>query len=412
MSGNDERRPGVDGTLPGMTTRHMVTRRGALALVGVSTIALAGCASGVDPYPRGIAPAPISPLPATGDVLGTGSVRVALLLPRTAQGNAAGLAASMRNAAELALADFRGNDLTVLVKDTRGTPEGAVEAVNAALAEQVELVIGPLFAAEVRAAGPIARNAGIPVLSFSSDPTVAAPGIWVMGFLVGDQVRQVVAQAAASGKRSMAALVPESAYGTLAEAALREAAARNGVRLVQVERYAAGDVTAKAQLVAASASQIDSVFAPEGPGVAPQVAAVLGSAGVDPSRVRILGSGQWNEPGVYGNGALAGSWFPAPDIAAFQQFAARYRGAYGADPQQTATLAYDAVVLAAGLVRAAGARRFEASVIANPEGFLSSVNGLFRFTPNGTNDRGYAIYEVTGATPSLVQAAPRSFAGF
>jgi ABC-type branched-subunit amino acid transport system substrate-binding protein len=380
--------------------------------MGGGTIVLAGCSPSVDPYPRTLTPVPVSPLPTTGDVLGSGTVRVALLLPRTAQGNAAGLAASMRNAAELALADFRGNDLTVLVKDTGGTPEGAVAAANAAVAERVELVIGPLFAAEVRASGPVVRNAGIPMLSFSSDPTVAAPGIWVMGFLVGDQVRQVVAQAAAGGKRSMAALVPDNAYGTLSEAALREASARNGIRLVQVERYAGADVTAKAQIVAAAAGQIDSVFVPEGPGVAPQVAAVFGSAGVDPTRVKLLGSGQWNDPSVYGNGALAGAWFPAPDIAAFQQFAGRYRTAYGSDPQPTATLAYDAVVLAAGLVRAAGARRFEPSVIANPEGFLSSVNGLFRFTSNGTNDRGYAIYEVTGATPRLVQAAPRSFTGF
>ncbi|HUG61634.1 MAG TPA: penicillin-binding protein activator [Methylomirabilota bacterium] len=389
-----------------------MSRRSALLLLGGGSMLLAGCSSSMDSgqRPGGFLPEPINPAPG-GDVLGSGSVRVALLLPLSAQGNAAGLASAMRNAAELGLNDFRNNDLTALVKDTGGTPEGAAAAVNAALSERVELIIGPLFAAEVRGAGSAALAANVPMLSFSSDPTVASPGVYVMGFLVNDQVRQIVARASSSGRRSMAALIPDTPYGTLAEASLRQAAAGSGIRLVQIERYSAADLTDKARIVAGAAGQIDSVFVPEGPGVAPQVAAVLGSAGIDPARVKMLGSGQWNDPAVYGNAALNGAWFPAPDIAAFQAFAARYRSTYGSEPPLTATLAYDAIVLAAGLVRAAGPRRFEQSVLANQEGFLSSVNGLFRFTPNGGNDRGLAIYEVTGATPRLVAPAPRSFTG-
>lgn len=388
------------------------TRRGALALLGGSALLLAGCGGGVDaPRPVGLLPQPTLPAP-TGDVLGTGSVRVALLLPRSAQGNAAGLAAAMRNAAELGLNDFRGNDLTVVIKDTAGTPEGAVAAANAAVAERVELIVGPLFAAEVRAAGPVARAAGIPMVSFSSDPTVAADGVFVMGFLVDDQVRQVLGAAASNGKRSIAALLPDSPYGVLAEAALRQSASRAGLRIVQVDRYAPGEVGARARaVITAAGGQIDSLFVPEGPGVAAEVAGVLATSGIGPAQVRLLGTGLWNDPSVYGNPALTGAWFTAPDIQSFQGFAGRYRSAYGADPALTATLAYDAVVLAAGLVRAAGPRRFQRDVIANPEGFLSSVNGLFRFNPNGTNSRGLAVYEVTGGTPRPVQPAPRSFAG-
>ena len=100
---------------------------------------------------------------------------------------------------------------------------------------------------------------------------------------------------------------------------------------------------------------------------------MFGRRGVDPTRVRLLGSGRDSGTtlSVYGDGRFPGAWFPAPDIAAFQQFAGRYRAAYGSEPQRTATLAYDAVVLAAGLVRAP-ARDASSLVIANPEGFLSS----------------------------------------
>ncbi len=401
---SDEKR-GATGT-----ARAGLSRRAALAFIGGTGLALAGCSSSSfdTARPPGLLPEPAI-LPPAGDVLGTGSVRVAMLLPLSAQGNAAGLAQAMRNAAELGLADFVNNDLTVVVRDTGGTPEGAMAAMNSVLVERPELVIGPLFAAEVRAAGPIARSAGIPMISFSSDPTVASQGIYVLGFLVDDQVRQVVAEAAASGRRSMAALIPDTAYGTLAEAALREATARSGIRLVQIERYTATDLPDRTRAIAANAGQIDSLFVPEGPGVAPRVAAALSSAGVDRNRVKLLGTGLWNEPSVYGDQVLAGAWFPSPDIAAFQGFAGRYRSTFGSEPPQTATLAYDAVVLAAGLVRAAGPRRFQPDVLANPEGFLSSVNGLFRFTPSGTNDRGLAIYEITGSSPRQVRPAPRSF---
>ena len=391
----------------------MLTRRAALALFGGAAAGgLAACTPTSGPQlPSPALPGPVTPVP-TGDVLGTGTVKVALLLPRSAQGNAAVLATSMRNAAELGLNDFTANDLTVLVKDSMGTPEGAAQAATAAIAEGAEIILGPVFAAEVRGAGPVAVGSGRSVLSFSSDPSVAAPGVYVMGFLVDDQVRQVVAQAAASGRKSMAALIPDGAYGTLAEAALREATARHGVRLTQLERYTAADLAAKAQAVAANAAQIDSVFIPEGPGVAPRIAAALATSGVTAARVKLLGTGQWNDPAVYADPALAGAWFPAPEITGFQSFAGRYRAAYGAEPPLTATLAYDAVVLAAGLVKAAGAQRFQPGVLANPEGFLSSVNGLFRFNGNGTNDRGLAVYEATGTgVPKLVSPAPRAFTG-
>ena len=61
----------------------------------------------------------------TGATLGTGSVKVALILPLTGTGQGAMAGQSLRNAADLALSEFQGADLTVLVKDDKGTAEGA-----------------------------------------------------------------------------------------------------------------------------------------------------------------------------------------------------------------------------------------------------------------------------------------------
>lgn len=398
---------------PEMSDQRMkavgLSRRFALLLMGGA--ALAACSptsrpSGGDT----LLPPPTGPA-VSGEVLGTGTVRVALLLPKTAPGNGAALAVAMQNAATLGLNDFSGNDLTILVKDTRGTAEGAAEAARQAISEGAELIIGPIFAAEVGGVGPVARAANIPVIAFSSDPSVAAAGVYILGFLVDGQVRRVVAEAAKSGRKSIAAIMSQSAFGNLAEAALRQEAGRYGMRVVAVERFPAGGEAQSVSAIAAVASQIDCILVPEGASVAPVVAKSLRAAGVDLARIKLLGTGVWNDPAVYNDPSLTGGWFPSPEVSGFSAFASRYRSVYGSEPPLTASLAYDAVVLAASLVKTAGTQRFQLSVITNPEGFLSSINGLFRFNAAGTNDRGLAVYEVTGSTPSLVSAAPRAFTG-
>jgi ABC-type branched-subunit amino acid transport system substrate-binding protein len=392
----------------GKRSTGLMSRRSALLLLG--GVSLAACSPTSRPSGVDLLPAPTGPA-ISGDVLGTGTVRVALLLPKTAPGNGASLALAMQNAASLGMTDFTNNDLTVLVKDTGGTAEGAAAAARQAISEGAELILGPVFAAEVGGVGPAARAASVPVIAFSSDPSVAAAGVYILGFLVDGQVRRVVSEAAKSGRKSIAAIMSQSAFGNLAEAALRQEAGRYGMRVVTVERFAAGGEATSAAAIAAVASQIDCLLVPEGAGVAPAIARALRSAGVDLTRIKLLGTGVWNDPAVYNDASLTGGWFPSPEVSGFSAFASHYRSTYGSEPPLTASLAYDAVVLAAGLAKTAGAQRFQLSVITNPEGFLSSVNGLFRFNAFGTNDRGLAVYEVTGSTPSLVSAAPRAFTG-
>jgi ABC-type branched-subunit amino acid transport system substrate-binding protein len=82
--------------------------------------------------------------PVAGEVLGTGTVKVAMLLPLSATGNASQLARDMRNAADLALREFPNSNLQILIKDDRGTPDGARPATSAALAEGAQMILGPI----------------------------------------------------------------------------------------------------------------------------------------------------------------------------------------------------------------------------------------------------------------------------
>jgi branched-chain amino acid transport system substrate-binding protein len=388
--------------------------RRAGALAGILAFgALTACGGSFDRTPVAQAPTPVAtpaaPSAVAGDAIGTGPVKVALVIPVTGQG--AGVGASLRNAADLAMADFQNPDIQVLVRDDRGSPEGAREAAGRALADGAGIVLGPLFAPNVQAAAAVARPADKPVVAFSTDVSVAGRGVYLLSFLPQPEVDRVIDHAAAQGRRSFAVLIPESSYGNVVEAAVREAVARKGARLVALERYAPGTaalaVARLGGLVTGAAPQADALFVADTPDGLAGAAGALAAAGFDPRRVKPLGTGVWNDPRVFALPALQGGWFAAVDGAGFANFAQRYRARYGTDPARVASLAYDAVSLAAALSRQYGSQRFAESTLTNPSGF-SGVDGTFRFRPEGTIDRALAVFEVRAGAATVTSPAPRT----
>jgi ABC-type branched-subunit amino acid transport system substrate-binding protein len=350
--------------------------------------------------------------PAAGTPAADGEVRIGLVLPLTAQGNAGLAGQSMKNAAEMAIAEFKVANVQLLVKDDGGSPQGAQNAAQQAIAEGAEIIVGPLFAQSVSAAGQVARARNIPVIAFSTDASVAARGVYLLSFLPETDVRRIVAYAASRGKRSFAALLPDNAYGTVVEAAFQQEVARHGGRVVVLEKYPhdASRMAEAARRVAQAGNQIDSIFIPDSPDAVPQVAHALAAAGVDLKRVQLLGTGLWgDDTRIASEKLLEGGWYPSPEQTGFRNFSARYRARYGQDPVRTATLAYDAVAVVAALVKTQGTQRFSEQVLANPSGF-AGIDGVFRFRAEGTNDRGLAVLRVTPSGGQVISPAPKSFA--
>jgi ABC-type branched-subunit amino acid transport system substrate-binding protein len=350
--------------------------------------------------------------PPSGTTIGTGQVKVGLILPLSASGNAGIAGQSMRNAAEMAIDEFSSPNIQLLVKDDGGTADTARLAAQQALDEGAEIILGPLFAQSVSAVSQVTRARNIPVIAFSTDANVASPGVYLLSFLPESDVRRIVQYATSTGKRSFAALVPENAYGSVVEAAFREDVARRGGQVVALEHYPhdkpgmAGPVRAIAQ----SAVRADALFIPDGGDAVPDVVQTLIADGVHTRRIQLLGTGLWDDPRIYADAQVDGGWYAAPDSAGYRSFSARYRTRFRQEPVRTATLAYDAVALVAALVKTQSPeQRFSPQVLTNSSGF-SGIDGLFRFRPDGTNERGLAVLRVTRSGPQTISAAPRSFA--
>ncbi len=376
----------------------------ALALAGCGPSGLGGRSPSAAPLPPPSNAIESSPLAADPNRIGSGPVKIALIAPLTGPNGPGLVGLSLRNAAELAVAAFDHADVTVIVKDDQSSPAGARAAAQAAIAEGAELIVGPLFSANVREVGAVALMAGRPVIGFSTDATVAGRGVYLLSFQVEAYVDRIVDYAAARGKRSMAALIPNTDYGRVAEAAFLSAAARNNVRVMAVERLQPG----AAQKIAGLGAQIDALFIPEQAEAMAGLSQALVSAGVDGKRVQILGTGVWNDARVLKLPALQGAWFAAPDNGGFNGFAASYRDKYGADPARVATLAYDAVALSVALARQQGTERFSERVLQGASGF-SGTDGIFRFRADGQNERGLSVQMIGNGSVSMISPAPRSF---
>ncbi|PZR86621.1 MAG: ethanolamine utilization protein EutM [Stutzerimonas stutzeri] len=379
-----------------------------LSGVGAALAACSGGTGGLPGFDSSTAPQAGGAAQPSGPTIGTGSVKVGLILPLTAEGSGATVGNSLKNAAEMALAEFPGADLTLLVKDDRGTPDGAQAAAQEAFREGAELIIGPLFAPSVQAVGQVARGAGKPVIAFSSDSNVATRGVYLLSFPPENDVNRVIAYASAQGRKSFAALVPETAYGKVVEGAFQQAVANRGARVVVIERFGSdqNSMRAAATRLVPALQQADALFVPADAAAMPTLGLVLQQAGYDPAKVKPLGTGVWNDAGVARVPAIQGGWFASPDTAGFNAFSGRYQKRFNSAPTRTATLSYDAVSLAAALARTQGSQRFSESVLTNPSGF-AGADGVFRFRPDGLNERGLAVLELRNGQIVTVNAAPR-----
>src|SRR6202047_2411781 len=106
------------------------TRRTAIGLILGAP--LLGACAGVqqslsqffNPFSSQPSPGASGP-PQQPQAVGTGQVKVGLILPLSAAGNAGVAAQSMKHAAEMALAEFQNPNIQLLIKDDGGSPPRA-----------------------------------------------------------------------------------------------------------------------------------------------------------------------------------------------------------------------------------------------------------------------------------------------
>src|SRR3984957_3022669 len=343
-----------------------LTRRAMLG--GGMALTLAGCnAAGLEIPNDAGGPARAQPTggPPVGEALGTGPVRVGMVLPLTQNGAPSPIGVSMRNAAQLAINDSGSTSVTLMIQDDHSSPDGAAQAAQSELGAGAQLILGPVFANDVRTVSAATKSANRPMIAFSTDITVAAPGVYLLSFLIQGYVDRILQYAVSTGKKSFGIMAPQNDYGNVAAQRFQEMAGNINGQVVVTARYSTGQLATAAQQVSAVQGQIDALFIPEQADAIPAVASALGSANV---KTKFLGTGVWNDPRVLKLPQMQGAWFAAPDNSGFDAFAQRYQTKFNSEPARLATLAYDAVTLAAALAQG-GPNPYNQAALTNISGF-------------------------------------------
>ena len=344
-------------------------------------------------------------------------VPVALLVPGgSGSANDANLAASLENAARLAMAELSGVEIDLRVYNTGGSPNQAAAMATKAVNDGAKIILGPVFAQSANAAGVAVAKRNVNVLSFSNNTGIAGGNVFVLGNTFQNVADRLVRYAARSGKGRIMVLHGNDQAEIQGSQAIQAAISNSGATLAGTASFELSQngiinaMPAISSKVKSSGAQ--SVFFTSGTsGALPFLAGLLPENGVSPASTQFIGLQRWDIP----SNALAlpgvqGGWFALPDPGLSNRFAGRYQARYGAAPHPIAGLAYDGIAAIGALAKSGRANALTTSALTQSQGF-AGVNGIFRLRPNGTNERGLAIAQIRNNQVVVIDPAPRSFGG-
>jgi ABC-type branched-subunit amino acid transport system substrate-binding protein len=346
-------------------------------------------------------------------------VPVALLVPLGAGDPALqSIGADLVNAGRLAQADLRNAAIDLRIYETGGSLEGGRAAAQRAVNEGAKIIVGPLLSTATAGAAPVAGSAGLQMLTFSNNPGVAGPSVFLLGVTPGASATALVNLARSRGLQNFGVLYVQGEADEVIRDSVVAAINQGGGRVVSTQAYPYSQQgvqdTVAVMSVSLQNAGANAVFLTERT-TAGLVADGLRANGLGADRALLMGLQPWGaDSETLGRPSLQGAVYAAPDPALVAAFEGRYRAAYGANPHELAVLAYDGIGAVGALIaeaRAGGGSPFSTARITQSQGF-AGANGSFRFSRDGISQRNLAIIEVRGGTAVVISRAARGFGAF
>lgn len=355
------------------------------------------------------------PGPSTGS---GGKVQVALLIPSGSgkeQDEVFGL--NLENAARLAIKDLGTVSIDLKVYRTGGNAATAALMARQAVDEGAQVILGPFYSEEANAAGAAVAASGVNLLAFSNNAAIAGGNVFVLGQTFDNTARRLASYAVRSGKGKIMIVHDKNVAGELGRTAISNGIVGAGGSVAGVSSYEYsqnGIVDATRGIVeAAKATGANALFlTADTAGALPLLSQLLIENGIDRGSVQFIGLTRWDVPSAtLALPGVQGGWFALPDPGLQAQFQSRYIAAYGSAPVAVAGLAYDGIAAIGALAASSRGGPISRNALIQPNGFVG-VSGIFRFLPNGTNERGLAVAAIQSGQVVVIDSAPRSFGGF
>jgi hypothetical protein len=348
--------------------------------------------------------------------------RVGLLIPTSGVNGQLGM--ELQRGAELALFSMGDTTIELLVFDTAGGPR-AEEAARAALAAEVDIIIGPLFSRSVVAARAIAGTRNVPMLSLSNNLDVADRTSWLLGYMPEQQIELLLGHALTAGHTRIAILAEQSPFGRrLATHALRRLK-QLGMTPEVVQTLSPAQLASEDQLKAAIQTftgyeppaedeeapafadlpppRFEAVVFAGGAEFALRTAPVLAYYDADSERVLYLGNAQWNQRRLLMEPSLHGALFASRPTDQDEKFNGLWTDIWDSRPGSLARLSFDAMAMITVAAKTRP-RRWRSSLVAN-SGF-NGFSGAYRLLPDGSNRRAFELRQIEAGVSILFRAAP------
>ena len=339
---------------------------------------------------------------------------VGLLLPYGSKirGDEA-LAVSLENAARLAVSDLGYKKIQLLVYATEGNPKIAAQAAKKAVKDGAEIILGPLRSDVANSAAVAVAPLKINVLTFSNNTAIAGRNLFLLGTSFDTISTRLTKYANNVNSREWLLVHPNTKEGEIARDSIISAAEKNNISIVETisfELTTEGIVEAIPEIASlAETSEVNTIMlTSNSAGALPLLGQLLPEKGIDPKLIKYAGLSRWDVskqtlklPG------LQGGWFVLPDPLLTKQFDTRYKTIFSQTPHPLASLAYDGIA-AIGALQKEG-KNMSSKSLNYSSGFLG-VNGLFRFTRKGTNERALSIATIKKSQVIVIDSAPKSFA--
>lgn len=345
--------------------------------------------------------------------------RAAVLLPLT--GPYRQLGADLRNAVDMAVISLARPKFEVIFIDTAND---ARAAANEAVAAEADIIIGPLFSSQTAEIAPIAAEYRIPILSFSNNSSISAPGVWILGQQPEQELDAVLSYGLASLTAlegiprqdiRVAVVTSDTAYGhKLRDFSLRRLE-ESGV--TQVSRLLLDQTVLDAEARLRQTIRQFTRWTKESPDPIYDMVIIAGDADftlrvapvlvwhdLDPKTVRFIGPSQWSRSDMITEPSLQGGLYATVPRDRRLRFQAAWQKYFGEVASELAPLGFDAVAVASLLQSGTQAE----DILLRPTGF-AGFSGVFRLYPDGSNRRQFEVRIINNGKSTVVRPADNSF---
>lgn len=283
-------------------------------------------------------------------------------------GPAAKYGVSVKNGFTLAAQEINaagginGNPIKLIVEDEQGKKEEAINVFRKFIfRDRVLAIFGPTLSNSAFAADPVANQAKVVVFGTSntaSGLTDIGPWVFRNSVMEADVLPVTLARAVKQFNIKKVALLygNDDAFTKSGADVFQAAITQQGLTLTTTQTFAKGDVDFRAQLTQIKAGNPDAIVCSA---LAEEAAAILLQARALGMRQPFVGGNGFNSPKLFeiaraaaDNTIVGGPWAAENASPRNRAFVASYTRMTGAQPDQFAAQAYDALyIVAEGLRR-------------------------------------------------------------